>query len=129
MIKKEYFPSQETPAWVKDKIMQQISARPKKLRLISVLQYRILASVVLLAGLVIGWYSYLHLWNNSLIASIRSGDQTSVNTWSVLVANNPLLEQWTTTDVDILLQQKLIEAEAILKALSTSSMQENNITL
>lgn len=129
MIKKEYFPNQETPVWVKDKIMQQISARPKKLRLVSVLQYRILTFVVLLVGLVIGWYSYLHLGKDTLIVSTISGDQNLVDTWSVLVASNPVPEQWTSSDVDALLQQKLAEAEATLNALSSSSNQEANITL
>ncbi|MCX6822670.1 MAG: hypothetical protein NTX91_01555 [candidate division SR1 bacterium] len=129
MIQKDYFPTQETPAWVKDKIMQQISARPKKLRLVSVLQYRILASVVLLVGLVIGGYSYLHVGKTSLLVSTTSGTQTLVHTGSVFVTTTPVPEQGTTTDVDALLQQKLAEAEATLNALSTSSIQETNITL
>jgi hypothetical protein len=129
MIQKSYFPNQETPAWVKDKVMQQISVRPKKLRLVSILQYRILASVVLLVWLVVWWYTYLHLGKDTLIVSTTSGDQTVVSTWSILVASNPSTEQWTSADVDALLQQKLIEAEATLKALSTSSIQEANITL
>lgn len=109
MVKKDYFPTQEVPSWVKDRVMNKIKAQPKRLRLLSMVRFKLLVPVTALLFMFVVWYIYIpHKW-------IWTLSQTSDT--SILATN------------DALLQQKLTEAEAVLNDLSTYANQQADITI
>jgi len=122
MIRKDYFPTQDTPARVKDKVMQRISPWQKKFRLMHMMKYKFLVPVTALILIVIGGYIYLNNWENVLITWTNMADnQNKLYTQTAIETTN--------NNIEDLLQQKLAKAETILNEISDYSNKEEDITL
>ena len=127
MVKKDYFPTQEVPSWVKDKVMNKIKEQPKRFRLLSMIRLRIFVPVSVFLFVAIGWYLYLYNNKTPNIAwIIMSGYQNERYTENPVVMNN----SWNISgESNPLLQQRLAEVEILLNDLSAYADKEEDITL
>ncbi len=113
MIKKDYFPIQDTPDWVKWDVMSKVNIKPKGFRLTYMIKYRMLVPVLVLMIVITGSYLYL---NNNHEGSDR---QTELYTAKTSQIND--------TSSDNVLQTKLNEAEIGLNDLAQHLNQDSNI--
>ena len=133
MIKKNYFPIQEVPSRVKDRVMNKIYGRRKIFRLISLVRYKFILPVLVFVFMLVWWYLYLQIPKHKfIVATVLSGATTTIST-STTVKTHTVV---TTTQVianppndETLLQKKLAEAELALNDLSNYVNQEQDITL
>ena len=121
MIKKDYFPIQETPEWVKVKVMSNINRWWKSFRLIYLMKYRAMTTVSMLVLAILGSYLYLNNWVEIYIDPDSSNDAYTVNTTNIGDTNSNI-------DTNDLLQKKINKAESDLDNLYDNLNQENNIT-
>jgi len=139
MIKKDYFPTQEVPEWVKDRVMQHVKGWPKKLRLLSMIRLRIFVPVTVFLFVAIGGFMYRRNGGWTVITMLTSSGYQDTTSWTnITETSNGIYTQntttqttavWITESTDDLLQQKLAEAEIVLNDLSAYANKEENITL
>ena len=133
MIKKDYFPTQEVPSWVKARVMQHVLNWPKQLRLKYLVRYKVFIPVLAFFFVLIVWYSYFTPGKKPLLVVSTGQDivPTVVATTTSITSTITTSTTTTTTSLsdDELLQQKLLEAEVALNQLATNLSQEEEITL
>lgn len=117
MIKKDYFPTQEAPDWVKESVMKNINLRQRNKRLGFIIKHRILVPTLALLIIVVLWYVYLNNWNDIISQVWPSNGDRNISSEADL--------QWN----DVLLQKKIMESESLLDSLDKYSDAEENITL
>lgn len=117
MIKKDYFPTQEAPDWVKESVMRNINIRQKNKRLGFMIRHRILVPTLALLIVVVWWYVYLNNWNDIISWIWTSNNDRNMKSESNL--------QWN----DVLLQKKIMESESLLESLDKYSNAEESIAL
>lgn len=117
MIKKDYFPTQEAPDWVKESVMKNINLRHRNKRLGFMIKHRMLVPTLALLIVVVWWYVYLNNWNDIISWVWTSNSDRNMSSEANL--------DWN----DILLQKKIIESESLLDSLDRYSDAEENITL
>ena len=117
MIKKDYFPTQEAPDWVKESVIKNINLRQRNKRLGFMIRHRILVPTLALLIVVVWWYVYLNNWND-IISWIWTSDS------GIDISSKTNL-QWN----DVLLQKKIMESESLLESLDKYSNAEESIAL
>lgn len=117
MIKKDYFPKQETPEWVKAKVMSNINRWWKSFRLIYLMKHMAMTTVSMLVLAILGSYLYLNNGVEIYIDPDSSNDAYTVNTTNI-----------GDTNADNILQKKINKAESDLNNLYDNLNKETNIT-
>lgn len=121
MIKKDYFPTQETPEWVKSRVMSNVNRWWKSFRLIYLMKHRAMTTVSMLVLAILGSYLYLNNGVEVYINPESSNDEYTVNTTNIADTKSNI-------DNNDLLQKKINKAESDLDNLYDNLDRETNIT-